>query len=306
MKKKNWLACIAVWLAMVCGCACAEDAPGILYRVEGGKSELFLLGSIHVGSEDMYPLGSHILKALDQAETLVFECDTDSSGALQEMMELMYYPAGESVENYLSPECQELLKRTAEKTGYAYSVLRTFKPWAAVSLLTVETTAAEMGTAKADRALQLGVEAHVKALQGEKTTRYLETARQQLEIMDGFSLPLQEYMLRSACETILDPDLVISSTLSSWPEWWRKGETDRFAAAYLEEMAEEPEQEMIKEYHDALVTRRNRSMAGRIAMMLEEEGSFFVTVGLMHLVLPDDSILGELEKMGYQIQRVYP
>ena len=41
-----------------------EGSAGILYRVTGGKSELYLLGSIHVGSEDMYPMGQSILDAL--------------------------------------------------------------------------------------------------------------------------------------------------------------------------------------------------------------------------------------------------
>jgi len=31
-----------------------KGSAGILYRVTGGKSDLYLLGSIHVGSEDMY------------------------------------------------------------------------------------------------------------------------------------------------------------------------------------------------------------------------------------------------------------
>ena len=59
------------------GCAPQrEGSAGLLYRVTGGKSELYLLGSIHVGSEEMYPMGQHILDALEAADVLAFECDT--------------------------------------------------------------------------------------------------------------------------------------------------------------------------------------------------------------------------------------
>ena len=47
-----------------------KGSAGILYRVTGGKSDLYLLGSIHVGSEDMYPLGQHILDAMEAADVL--------------------------------------------------------------------------------------------------------------------------------------------------------------------------------------------------------------------------------------------
>lgn len=308
MRKRNWLLCVTACVILVCCFAQAEEAPGIFYRVEGGKNHLYLLGSIHVGSEDMYPLGTHILEALHQADTLVFECDTERPGALQDMLSLMYYPSGDGLDRHISPECLELLKKTAQKTGYSYEVLHTFKPWAVVSLFSVETTAAELGTADAEQALQLGVEAQIKHIAGEKTVRYLETAKQQLEIMDGFSTPLQEYMLSTACKTLLDPASAagMDRTLPFWPEWWKYGETEQFAEAYQKGMAEDPKQQLMQEYHDALVSRRNKMMADEIAKLLEEEGSSFVTVGLMHLVLPGDSILSELEHKGYRIYRVLP
>ena len=63
----------------------------------------------------------------------------------------------------------------------------------------------------------------------------------------------------------------------------------------------------MEEYHQALVTGRNRHMAQELVRMLEEDGShsFFVTIGLMHLVLPQDSVLFELEQMGYTVERMW-
>ena len=36
----------------------------------------------------------------------------------------------------------------------------------------------------------------------------------------------------------------------------------------------------------------------------EKQSRFFVTIGLMHLVLQEDSVLTELEKLGYTIEQI--
>ena len=66
-----------------------EPGHGIFYRVSGGKNEMFLLGSIHVGSRDMYPMSSFVQQALRRADVLVFECDTASQEARAETARLM-------------------------------------------------------------------------------------------------------------------------------------------------------------------------------------------------------------------------
>ena len=70
MRKRMTLLALTAVLALSAG-GCAprrEGSVGILYRVTGGKNSLVLLGSIHVGSEEMYPMGSHILDALEEGE----------------------------------------------------------------------------------------------------------------------------------------------------------------------------------------------------------------------------------------------
>ena len=62
------------------------------------------------------------------------------------------------------------------------------------------------------------------------------------------------------------------------------------------------------EYYDAVLTQRNLRMAQRLCQWLEDgEGhSYFVVVGLLHLVLEEDSVLKHLEDSGYTVTRVVP
>jgi len=306
MKKRNrlFLLLAAFIIAAVLLLQVRGESTGIFYRISGGKADLHILGSIHIGSREMYPLSRSIRNAISQADLLVFECDTESDAAKAETAQWMYYPPDDSLDNHIGPEVMEKLENVSRKLGYASETLKRFKPWAVTSMLSVETTAAQMGNWNAADASALGVEKQVRRLAGKKEIRTLETAGEQLGMMDAFSPALQEYLLDDACSTILLPEA--DEELKKWPEWWANGDAEAFAESYRRSMREERDSLLAHEYHDSMISRRNRSMAEKLRELLEQETfeSCFVTVGLMHLVLEEDSILAELQNMGYTVEKI--
>ena len=60
------------------------------------------------------------------------------------------------------------------------------------------------------------------------------------------------------------------------------------------------------EYHEILVMKRNRSMSDVIEGYLQqaEAHTYFVTVGLLHLVLPGESIVKQLQDRGYVVENL--
>lgn len=304
-KQMKWLVLILV-LTSIVALLPHGNSQGVLYRVSGGENEMYLLGSIHIGSREMYPFGQSIQKAILQADALVFECDTQSERAMADTRSLMQYAAGDELAAHVSAECMEKLSRVAEKAGYDMTALERLKPWAITSLFSMETLAAQMGTGDVSQASKLGVENAVHRYEKEKRILYLETASEQLGLMDAFSPSLQEYLLEDACNAILEPEKALDEDLRHWPEWWKTGNAQAFAETYLRGLEKEERPELTREYHETLMTRRNRSMAQSLAQMLEDSeiGDSFVTVGLMHLVLPNDSILDELQQMGYQVEKI--
>lgn len=280
-----------------------EESTGILYRVSGGRQNMYLLGSIHVGSKEMYPFGDAIQQALKEAEMLVFECDTQSAEAADVTARMMRYD-GQTLGDHVSAACMTSVKSVAQKLGYDMEAFETLKPWAVTSLLSMDTLSAEMGTKDVHEAASLGVETMVRKQVGNKPVFYLETAQEQFSMLDSFSPELQEYLLVSACEAILSPETAVDEELAMWPDWWKSGNARTFADSYLAGLAREEKPELAFEYHDALITGRNHSMAQKLQTLLEGDNSCFVTVGLMHLALPEDSILTELEAMGYQVEKI--
>jgi len=306
-KQKKWIAlAAALILLLVFAVYPHGGSQGIFYRVSGGKNEMYLLGSIHIGSSQMYPFGPAIQKALREADTLIFECDTQSAQAVADTQALMNYPVGDDLSAHVSAECMKMLSRAAQKTGYDSAALRGIKPWAITSMLSMETLAAQMGTDDVQKASRLGVEAAVHRKEKGKRVLYLETAAQQLALMDHFSPALQEYLLTDACKAILEPEKALDKDLQKWPEWWSDGDAQAFSDSYLAGLRQESRPDLAQEYHHALVTQRNQNMAQTLAQLLEDPdaGNSFVTVGLMHLVLPGDSVLHELQQMGYLVEKI--
>jgi len=303
-RKRAAFLVLLMMLLFLCSCS-AQPSQGICYRITGGRNSMVILGSIHVGNKQMEPYGEHILHEMQQADVFVFECDNEDPAALQAAQDLMFLESG-TLADVLLPECYGLVSRVCRQENFAMTVMDQMKPWAVSSVLTTDAAAGQLGVRNAQKAMEYGVENTVLRYAEGKELCYLETAEQQLLLMDGMSMPLQQEMLWQTCTTILDPQAAKNSTLSSWPKWWHDGDAEAFARDYaLEDDAMDPL--LAEEYHSAFVTGRNRQMADGLLDLLENEEShrYFVTVGLMHLVLPRDSILWELEQRGYTVERLW-
>jgi len=279
---------------------------GIFYRVSGGKNEMYLLGSIHVGSKEMYPMAKEILDAINKADVIVFECDTTSSEAQASTARMMKSEI--RLSERIGPACLEKVEQAAKKLGYSMEILEKMDPWAVTSMITVAAAADEMEAGSSKTASAFGVENMVrKEIKNQRVT-YLETAEEQLGLMEAFSPELQEYLLSSACDAVLDPEKKSASDqdVDRWPDWWKEGNARAFADSYIRGMSGEASPELANEYHQSLLVRRNQHMAQNLQQMLEEgeNKKILAVVGLMHLVLPEDSIISELEALGYSTEQI--
>ena len=314
MKKSGWLWGAAVAATLLVGALGytlmhpAKDSRGILYRVTGETGEAYLLGSIHIGSADMYPFGEEIRQAMELADTFVYECDTTSPEAVTAVKARMALPEGETLKSQIGEALYAKLAQVCGTLTLNLTELDALKPWAVISTLAVASTAAELSGQNVQTALSLGVEEQVRALQqaGGKPSAYLETPIEQTDVLEGFSAELQRYLLQTELDTILSPGSAtgMDASIGSWPAWWRDGDAEAFAAQYRQSYLAPGYEDVCAEYHRKLITQRNARMAERLDAMLKTGGTYFVTVGLLHLALPDDSLPALLSQMGYTVTRV--
>lgn len=285
-----------------------EGSRGVLYRVTDGSHTLYLLGSIHVGSREMYPFGDAIREAMEASDTFVYECDTTSEAAVAELRGRMALPEGQALRDVLGESLYSRLGTVCQQLGLDITVLDPLKPWAVINTLAVYTTAAEMGTQNVNEALALGVEKQVQAYQVKlsRGTEYLETPAEQADALESFSGDLVTYLLTSELDVILNPSDArgMDATIALWPQWWREGDAQAFAGHYLASYLEPGHETVCAEYHRTLITARNARMADRLETLLQSGSTCFATVGLLHLALPEEGIPALLADRGYAVTLV--
>jgi uncharacterized protein len=312
MKKRILIGAIAVLLIAVIACTLSvvrrEGSKGILYRVTGNNATAFLLGSIHIGTADMHPFGDALQEAMAEADVFVFESDTASDSSLARLKARQVLPEGTTLRETLGDELYKDVTAACKALGLSTASLDKSRAWAVINTLAVYSSAAEMGASNVRKAISLGVEATVQdyANSRSKPFAYLETIDEIADTMESFSDELNRYLLTDEIDVILKRKSSDGEeTVNQWPSWWRDGNAEAFREYYSQFFASADEQ-LYLEYQDKLVTRRNALMAERLDAMLRQGGTYFVTVGLLHLIPEGDSILSLLREKGYAVEQITP
>lgn len=251
------------------------EARAFLWRAQQGDATLYLLGSVHVGSPEFYPLPASVESAFDSADTLAFELDMSlpsQQAAAALMATRGTYPQGESLWDALSPETAGQLKAYLEAAGQPPEAVQQMRPWLLGITLTM---AAYMQTGLRP---DLGVDIHLhgRAVAGGKRVVAIETPADQIAALANHPPELQDLMLRDALESLQD----VPEGMEDLVEMWRTGDAEAMAAEIHESMSK-PE---FAGLYKALFLDRNVRMAGAARGYLKAGGTTLMVVGSGHLV----------------------
>lgn len=268
---------------------------GLFYEIVGSqrrpaKSTVYLLGSIHVADDSIYPLPKRIEEAFVASPALVVEADvgdTKTGAAAAFMAAGAYRPGdGRSLKSEVSPRCYAEVAQAAQEFGLPMAKLDGMKPWMAAILLEgVEARLAGLNPAK-------GIDVHfLNAARGKKTIVELEGMDDQLHLFDGLSADQQTALLYITAKERSK----FRGELDRLFKAWRTGNAADLEAVIQESAQESPE---LKPSMDALLGRRNGTMTEKIAGYLEAPGDHFVVVGAAHIVGPT-GIVAQLQSRGF-------
>jgi len=65
------------------------EAKSLLYKVSSETSTVYILGSIHLAKQELYPLDKTIREAYSKSDVLVVELDAESQESVRAMQEAM-------------------------------------------------------------------------------------------------------------------------------------------------------------------------------------------------------------------------
>ncbi|TCK99729.1 hypothetical protein EDC19_0087 [Natranaerovirga hydrolytica] len=270
-------------------------SKGFFWEVENDDNLVYLLGSIHLGTEDLFPIQREIEYAFLDSDYLVLEADiqTISEEDIAYMESIMVFDDGTTLEDHISEEIYNELESYMAQFDIPIEAVNTFKPWS----LSMEVDS--INYALSGLYPEYGIETYFLTHRPEDMPIIeLEGLRYQLDLFDNYSMALQEVLLASS---LGDPE-EIGEQLHQLVDTWKKGDLDRLEALTIYESIDPEYDHLMDEYNEALLTIRNYEMVDAIEELLndEEGNTYFVIIGAAHYV-GEDGIIHLLEEKDFEV-----
>jgi uncharacterized protein YbaP (TraB family) len=261
----------------------------LFWRVDTARAEIYLLGSMHLASADVYPLRTEIIEAFERSDALAVELDIGAGNQLymqQRMIERGTYPAGQSIRDHISAQSWQKLESRLEASGLPPMLMEQMKPGL------VLTTLSTLELIKLGLSTELGIDRYfLEQARGRMKIIELETIDQQLDVLLDFPQP--DLLVR---QSLLQFDK-LEQMMIELVDYWKRGD-----AAGLQRLVIDDELEAHPEFaaiHRRMFDDRNRLMTDKIVEMQRSGGTYFVVVGAGHLV-GDRGIVAMLKQRGQQ------
>lgn len=282
-----------------------QGAKGLGYKITNADNTVYVLGSLHVGNSDMYPIDASLTEAFNESEGLFVEANIlNPQEGIEEYLEKAKYNDGSNLEQHISNETYEKTVKALEKYSLPVEAYKQFRPWCIAGDLTSYTAVDEQKNQELGTAAVLGVDRYFleKALFSGKQVTELEGLSYQANLFNGLSDEVQEEYLLSTVELALQPEKISQDAPNSIMEiqqYWCEGDYDKFVSEYDMSL-----KNTNNEFTTMLLGKRDEDMAEKISKLLDMEGShtYFIVIGAAHVVMPDMTV-DKLKQKGYTVEQ---
>jgi uncharacterized protein YbaP (TraB family) len=300
-----WKRALAIAALALCCFASAGAAPPaagdaapkhFLWKVTGPKGVVYLLGTIHVGKADFYPLPSIIEDSFKKADTLIEEIEisepAETARLQRRIIQEGTYPNGDAITDHLSEVTRSHLAAYVKKGGPSEPAIAHMRPWL-VSMLVVQLELQRMGFDPSN-----GLDRHFleEAQQSHKPIGALEDAGSQLELFSSLSAELQDCLLLSS---LVDMEKS-TDFFDLLTRAWQSGDTAAIRELITSGVRDYPQ---LKPLMTKMFDDRNTAMTTKIERFLQTPKSYFVAVGAGHLV-GDQGIPSQLRRKNFKVEQL--
>lgn len=271
------------------------DRKALLWEVTSGTTTVYLLGTIHVGSDRLYPLPAAVETAYARATVIALEADPTDPSALLAVGSTMYQPP-DSLEQHIPPKLYRDVQARLATTGLPPEIGRMMKPW----LLSMTLTMEEMGRLGYDAGQGIDVHLATRAKRDGKRLIELESMAMQIALLDSFSAEVQGAMLRSTIDGLQSGR--VGAEMTAMVDRWRLGDAgglDDLVQRDLEATGGNAARELRTRLYD----QRNHDMTDKIVRLLAGRDVVLVGVGAGHMTGPT-GITTLLAAKGFSVRRL--
>lgn len=262
----------------------------LFWEITSSTNKIYILGSIHVATPEIYPLSQTIMEAYEESSCVVLERDITSErigkslghNSLSQFMDSKLYEQAVNTILEMNPSLtmddiqsnsfygiMELLMQTCyEKTGLSpeYGV-DNFFAYKAIE----------------DKKSVSGVESYAQAAQDEKL----------------FPSEYYEYTLKN----LLNVDSYSNSVMESF-ELWCMGDESALERTQVQPLRGTAKNTVLGQFlYEFMIKERNSRIAQKAIDCLEDGQTTFVVVGVAHLI-GEESVIFQLGELGYNVEQL--
>jgi uncharacterized protein YbaP (TraB family) len=288
MKGFGWLGILL--LGLIPHSVLAMSSPDFWLAEHAGQ-QIWLLGSIHVGNAEMYPLPPSIMQQWQQAETLVVETNLDQSdpSSQENLLSYAILPEQTTLAQQLSSSLYQKTLQTAAQYHLTEPLLSKFRPWFVAIMLQ------QQAIQQAGYQPSFGIDQYFisQAKDRQIDIQYMETPEQQLAYLAGLGNIENDFL-----DATLQQITKIDHDLPDLIKAWEQGDQNKIMAL-LEDEDTSPALQQYLEQH--LIKERNQNWIPKIKSLPAKHN--FMVVGAMHLY-GENGLLRLLESNGYKLKHI--
>lgn len=279
-----------------------------IYEVTSKKdknAKLYLLGSIHVASADLFPLPKYAMDLYKSCDYLAVECDVvaaeNNLSKQTEIIKKMQYPdPDDTLYNHLDHDVAKNILKYLSDNGYGNIPLEKF------NAATIEQLCSSIMLNKTGLNPENGIDRFfLNTAKGEKK-KILEVESYDFQLDMLYSFPDAYYNL-SLPSYYEDESKSIEQTQQLYSTW-RKGDVEKLKKLLTGdpedyEALSEEQKKVLDDYNKIMLTDRNIGMVKKAEKYMDEGKRVFFVVGAAHII-SDGGMIDLLKEKGYTVKRL--
>jgi len=279
------------------------DIHGNIHRVEYGANVAYIFGSMHLGRPNWFPLGDVVEDAMRRADVFAFEFDLMQAGLLSALAApYVMLPDGQTLIDFLPPDVYEnFVAALSTFDFFYYEHMNAFTPFALAQTSVMESWM-ELGLQP-----EYSVDFYVLIFAIENGLPIIGLNSLQSEASILFNLPDSAQI--AVAETMQDKAATLEYTEDlQMIEMYEAQDMDGFLDLRLA-MADLDDAFSVHFLRYGLHGRCHIFAAeiGRLLTQTSEPTTFFITVGLLHIIGGDvdTNVLSLLSSAGFEVVPIF-
>lgn len=280
-------------------------SKGFLWEVSNEGRTVYLLGTIHLGKENLYPFNQTLDTIIEDADKVAFEVDFNDQRGQAYLLQKQMYMEDATLNDVIEPELYEDVIQVMKELGVPEEQAKRYKPWALANTFVVLAGSSENELITTNLELPaIDYYIYNKALIEEKEILELEGYVFQADLLDSIPIAIQIESLEQGIDVMKSDGIQTNESvqaMNTWTEYFREGDIEGFTESYAKDLALDNGDEMTTH----LFGKRDDYMTAKIIEYLTkgDEGTYLVVVGAGHMI-GETGIVHELNEAGYSVKVV--